>query len=51
MLLGGMLGMGNPNILVTPLSIETLGLGYWWQIMVEITITDKIERKINYYAL
>lgn len=31
MLLGGMPGMGNPSILVTPLTIKTLCLHDWWQ--------------------
>ena len=30
-----MLGMGNPNILVTPLTSETLGLPKWWHKTVE----------------
>ncbi len=27
--------MGNPNVMVTPLSIETKGFGVWWHKMVE----------------
>jgi len=36
--------MGNPNVLVTPLSIETLGFGDWWQKMIEKILKMKKDK-------